>query len=328
MAVYTVHGGYNVWDLYKFTQKPYLNKNITYPWKIFENVRFNNGVKVQNLIGVKPEVGDVTGIAFYQSKNITSYYQSLSGQSPNDVVVNGQSQEYTSISTNTSKKLIKTGENQWGLRSMEWDLAKEAADYYLLTLGTIIDPKKYEPYLTAKTEIIVDQFHRYTDMAVGGELRHARNTTNLARPLRIALKDQTISGSRNSAWEGWYWFRQRYGTLALKWAVACFNTPNRYQSGYGGTAWGNIANTLYMYERGHITEHTFIDTCWGLQHNNGTYFNKWWKTHYIKKILDLNQSGYYCQLWPNTTRMVHQLFKKNFIKEHCLCEYCNEGLVA
>jgi len=314
MTVYTIHAGYNVWDLYNFTQKPYLNhgSQTTYPWKITEKTSFTNGAGTTKVI--------TTG------KWQADYYQKLSGASPTQTLLSQYTP--TSKASSTAAKVIKTGDNQWGLKGMEWSLAKESADYYLLTLGTIIDPKKYEPYLTAKTKIILDQFCRYTDMAVGGELRHAKNTTNLARPLQIALKDETIRGSRNSAWEGWYWFRQRYGTLALKWAVSCFNTPKRYNGGYGGLPWGNIANTLYMYERGHITPHTFIDTCWGLQHNNGTYFNKWWNTMGIKTSLDLNQWGFYCKLWNRTNRMVHQLFKEDFIKEHCLCEYCNEESIT
>ena len=89
--------------------------------------------------------------------------------------------------------------------------------------------------------------------------------------------------------------------------------------------WMNIANTLLMYEQGLTTKHTFIDTCFGLQHNGGIYFNKWWSTSGIKKVLDSNQRGDYCGIYKNTTQMVKNIVNKDIsamLKEACLCSNC------
>ena len=219
----------------------------------------------------------------------------------------------------TNESVVKDGMNKWGLRARTWNLPKAAADYYLLQLAVMIDSKRYKPYLDKHTFILVDQFTRYTDMAIGGEIRHVQDKMDITPRLREAIGNGTIYGSRNSAWEGWYWFRQQYGTLALRWLVNVYNEDWRWKPGYGGEAWGKIANTLLMFEDGEITPHSFVDTCWGLEHNGGGYFDKWWETMHIKKILDLNQNGHYCYLLQQASHMVQKLMPEESVKELCLC---------
>lgn len=230
---------------------------------------------------------------------------------------------------NTSSKVRKTGRggDVWGLNSIGWNLCKEACNYYILHLAVLMDDSKYRIYLDKHTEKLVEQFYKYTDMAIGGELRHLSSVNGLAKPLREALRDSTLRGqqgtSRTGAWEGWYWFRSRYGTLALKWAMEAFNTK-KWGAGYGGAMWGTIANTLYMFETDQITPHSFIDTCWGLQHNGGVYFNKWWSTSGIQQVLDLNQLGHYCNIYQNTSLGIQQLISSDGIKEMCECPNCTK----
>ena len=218
----------------------------------------------------------------------------------------------------SSTQVIKTGENKWGLKSTTWNIPKAAADYYLLQLAVLID-EKFRPYLDKHTGMLVDQFARYTDMAIGGEIRHVYDKSSMIKRLREAIDNDVLYGSRNSAWEGWYWFRQQYGTLALRWLVNVYNEDWRWKPGYGGEAWGKIANTLLMFEDGEITPHSFVDTCWGLEHNGGGYFDKWWETMHIKKILDLNQNGHYCYLLQQASHMVQKLMPEESVKELCLC---------
>jgi hypothetical protein len=229
-------------------------------------------------------------------------------------------------STNTSvitpqygESVIKTGVNKWGLRSQQWNLSKAAADYYLLQLAVFIDKDKFKPYLDKHTGILVDQFARYTDMAIGGEIRHVADRSGMIKRLEEAINNNVLYGSRNSAWEGWYWFRQQYGTLALKWLVTTYNDSFRWKAGYGGEAWGKIANTLLMFEEGKLTPHSFVDTCFGLEHNGGGYFDKWWNTKNVKSVLDRNQSGLYCDLLMGASHIIKQLMPEDKIKELCLC---------
>ena len=229
-------------------------------------------------------------------------------------------------SLDTATQYVKKGDNLWGLKAPTWNLPKVTSDYYMLSLASFMDEKKYTPYLQNRTDMLADQFTRYTDMAVGGELRHTKvkieggqiNADEVPRQVLQALNNTTLQGSRNSAWEGWYHFRQRFGTLALVWAVETFSISG-WGGGYGGTKWANIANTLLMYEKGDITKHTFVDTCFGLQHNGGVYFDKWWTTTGIKKVLDSNQQGLYCSLHPRCSLQVFKLIPKHIIEETCQC---------
>jgi len=234
-----------------------------------------------------------------------------------------------SLTGSVATKVKKTGENPWELKGSQWSLEKAAANYYMLLLCNLLDDK-FEPYLNRHTDILVDQFSRYTDMVVGGELRHTKHTDGMPNKLKQALKDNTLLGpqssSRHGAWEGWYWFRARYGVLATQWAVDAYKDTTKWANGYGGERWANIANTLCMFERDEITPHSFVDTCWGLQHNGGVYFNKWWDTSGVKHVLDLNQAGWYCQLSKYTSWQIRGVMDtktiRALINSACLCTRC------
>jgi len=78
-----------------------------------------------------------------------------------------------------------------------------------------------------------------------------------------------------------------------------FHTGN-YQSGYGGKAWGNVADVLRDFVVGKITAEMMMDTAFTLCHNNGPIFNKGMLyENYsgdIYKILDVQRSGQIPQL--------------------------------
>ena len=216
-------------------------------------------------------------------------------------------------------QVIKSGHNKWGLLSQEWNLKKAAADYYLLQLATVADSIQFQPYLDRVTENLTDQFARYTDMAIGGEIRHMTDRNYLPKRLRDALGNGTLQGGRSSSWEGWYWIRKQYGTVALRWLVQAYNATHRWKSGYGGEAWGNISNTLLQWEIGNISDTVFVDTCWGLQHNGGKYFDKWWNTYGLASVLDHNLKGEYCMVKYDASNRIQQLIPKEIIEEFCLC---------
>ena len=244
------------------------------------------------------------------------------------IVTDNETADNEDIDTNI--KYVKGNKNLWGLRSPNWSLKKQVCDYYLLTLSALVDPDKYQKHLAKRADVLSFQFARYTDMAVGGELRHTRrfidqdriNELQIPFRLREALRDNTLASttsnvSRHSAWQGWYHFRRQWGSLAIKWASDTYKVEG-WNGGYGGAKWATIADTLYMYETGKITQNSFIDTCFGLQHNNGNYFNKWWSGA-IQHVLDANQVGCYCFLYEHASHIVKKLVGQKIIREMCLC---------
>ena len=179
---------------------------------------------------------------------------------------------------------------RWGHWQLDktMNLRRTAADFYLLMDLNIDDED--EGRFQELMDWLLPQFIRYTDMAVGGELRHAANMmksgTKAPAPLALALNTGKIPQDRHAAWKAWKFFRKTHGSQALKWAQITF--PRFTGGAFGGKPWANIAKVLWMYETGLLTPITFVDTCWGLQHNGGCYFDKAWTVSNLKSVLDSN----------------------------------------
>jgi len=179
---------------------------------------------------------------------------------------------------------------RWGHWQLDqtMNLKRTAADFYLL-MDLNIDEED-EGRFQELMNWLLPQFLRYTDMAVGGELRHAahmmKSGTKAPAPLAIAFNTGKMPQDRHAAWKAWKFFRKTHGSQALKWAQITF--PRFKGNGFGGKPWANIAKVLWMYETGLLTPITFVDTCWGLQHNGGCYFDKAWGVSGLKTVLDSN----------------------------------------
>lgn len=103
----------------------------------------------------------------------------------------------------------------------------------------------------------------YTDMAVGGELRHHR-----------AIGGRILPGpsSREMAWKSWKELRKILGPQGLLDAAILFEDFN--DGGYGGVKWGIPAKILWMRETGKISGAIFLDRVFDLEHNGGAFLNK------------------------------------------------------
>jgi hypothetical protein len=211
----------------------------------------------------------------------------------------------------------------WGL-TQGLSLHVLAADIYLLDyMANFAGIEKVQPKFQTLLSHLEREFSAYTDMAVGGELRHAWTKVQgghaqIPKPIRDAFKSGLIPFNRHAAWNAWHFIRQRYGTIALKWAMVTFSLPWK-SHGYGGPRWANIASCLWDYEVGKHTPLTFVDTAFGLEHNGGCYFSKanTWKMAGLKTVLDLNLKGDYDSLVKFSSKSVSRLFAK----------YTKEGVI-
>lgn len=82
--------------------------------------------------------------------------------------------------------------------------------------------------------------------------------------------------------------------------VNAFTMPV-YGSGYGGSAWADIARPLNDFVQGKISAEILMDTAFTLEHNNGQIFNKGMlylngSSAALHKILDVQRSGQIPQL--------------------------------
>lgn len=84
-----------------------------------------------------------------------------------------------------------------------------------------------------------------------------------------------------------------------KYLKTCFYKGS-FSSGFGGKAWGKVADVLDDFVHGRLTAELMMDTAFTLCHNNGPIFNKGmlFETHSndIYRILDVQRSGQIPQL--------------------------------
>lgn len=199
------------------------------------------------------------------------------------------------------------------------ELRPLAADFYLLYDLSLDgqDNGLFAPLLHELTY----QFTTYTDMILGGELRyivgHWNGTTKLDPRFieHMCLPGQGKSDTRlerSTMWLKWHTFRAMYHTDALTIAYDTFNAFNSETSkGVGGPAWANIADILRRFERHELTPTMFVDFCWGLQHNGGTYFNKLWPSaRELITVLNAKRASDYQLLSLNASQYVQELWRE------------------
>jgi hypothetical protein len=171
-------------------------------------------------------------------------------------------------------------------------LAQLAAEFYILMDLYLkkTDEGRFTDFVTQWLPV----FTNYTDMVLGGELRHGKglleqfsNCESESGPL-VELIMHCLDARRGKAWYEWKAFRREHGVSALVWAADCFRCFPR--SSMGGKRWATIADQLQYLEAGFTTPVLFMDTCWGLEHNGGCYFNKMpsWNRSGLREVLDAN----------------------------------------
>ena len=197
----------------------------------------------------------------------------------------------------------------WGLNT-KLKLQQEAADFYLLYDLNLdgLDNGLFQ----AKIDLLSTQFQAYTDLAIGGEIRHllGRRMAGVAIPpaLLDLLNSPRYTSGRSVAWQAWHAHREVNRTAALYDIIKGFRAFEK--SGYGGESWANIADTLRKVEVGEITPLMFIDICWGLQHNGGSYFSKVWGPGYLSRVLNANLYWNLPTLYKYATPNIAQLHKE------------------
>ncbi len=86
---------------------------------------------------------------------------------------------------------------------------------------------------------------------------------------------------------------------------------SKWNSGYGGAAWGQVTDCLARFVKGEFTAEMMLDTVWTLSHNNGPIFNKphLGYAHYdmmnLLRILDVQRSGQVPEAILHDTKVRH-----------------------
>jgi hypothetical protein len=106
-------------------------------------------------------------------------------------------------------------------------------------------------------------YANYTRMAIGGELRYHR----------CVGSEQHLPGGRHQAWNKWKTVIEHVGPEVFADAKLLFS-ERKWRGGFGGKKWADIANVMYLYETGGLSQHLFLDRVFNLQHNGGSLLTK------------------------------------------------------
>ena len=217
----------------------------------------------------------------------------------------------------------------WDL-PVDLNLTEMAADFYLLydLNHRGIDDGEFDKYVSEN----VGYFYRYSDMIIGGELRHApgnvdkNRVSQLARPLWEKIRHSyydapivdghygyTFHNGRHDAWLAWHTYRAKVGTPALRQAMSVFSSfgASHGRSSFGGAKWANIAKIVWNYERGKMSAIMFMDYVWGLEHNYGSFFNKiTWGYSSLKTVLNANLDADLFTVYIRASSAVQNLYKE------------------
>lgn len=201
-----------------------------------------------------------------------------------------------------------------GIRCQERDLAQAVADFYLLEC--LANVHQYAPAAGALERLegeLAREFAEYLDIAIGGELRHAKGHLHVEElPSELAPFFREVSCSaadRGKAWLVWSVIRRRYGVRALVIAEEVFRLDG-WQRNFGGVAWARVAVALREYLEGRAKRRIFVDRCFSLEHNSGCVFDKLWATGNVRPVLDAHGVDDYATLLHHASSEVRLLWRQ------------------
>ncbi|KKM61926.1 hypothetical protein LCGC14_1526790, partial [marine sediment metagenome] len=229
------------------------------------------------------------------------------------------------------------------------NMIQACADFYILydLLLDFPDDTTIKELFNAHQKRLLQQFVAYTDMVIGGELRHAIHKIPYISALNRAKQLKRISSAYTSIvnqiykfgynakgtkdgramfWNKWYSMRQMYENDALIVAHDLYKYFNNYWgNGYGGLAWARPTKLLLDYNKGKLTGVIFVDSVWFLQHNGGIFLNKVWGRNNsiadfakgMHKVLEAKKRGNIDEFIHKSSEGVSRLWeeKRNSVNE-------------
>src|SRR5439155_6872509 len=104
---------------------------------------------------------------------------------------------------------------------------------------------------------------QYSEMAIGGEIRHHFSCHELNHV------------GRSTAWALWKHLADRVGPDIYRMAAEIFrNFEALGLEGYGGEPWAKAAEIVHARLTGKLSPELFIDRVMDLEHNGGCFLNK------------------------------------------------------
>ena len=190
------------------------------------------------------------------------------------------------------------------------DLAEACADFYLLETLTACGDESARKELTRLEDRLAEEFCAYLDVAVGGELRYAKNhLPDGTLPTELACFFREIKPTRRGrAWMVWTIVRRVHGLRAIELAEEVFSRRD-WPENFGGWAWAQVVRLLRGYLQGTLCARVFVDQCFSLEHNTGSIFNKLYDTARLSRALVAQSTDDYEALCVFASRSVNRRWR-------------------
>lgn len=123
-------------------------------------------------------------------------------------------------------------------------------------------------------------FYEYVFYGCGHELKHHPSWCRIG-----SLKESVMYAVIAQ-------LREEFGDrTVVRWMKESFKDSG-WEEDYGGYAWAQCADVALSYIDNELTDLQFVDRIWTLEHNGGSFINKWhWNYGNIHKILDAHHEG-------------------------------------
>lgn len=204
----------------------------------------------------------------------------------------------------------------------------EAIAFYLCSQAFAALRKKrrlHEPLPDAELDLVKSIYRNgnaaflrllyYVTVICVRECRHLKNHATVKNKAPVDLKEaiEFINTVPDSAEQAMQHFLDGVSAsltmVRLAKAMAFAFHKGSWSHGYGGPAWGKIADTLVQVLDGEITPEMFCDLGWALCHNGGPIFNKGmfylqFSKHQLIMLLDIQRAGQMPQYVNTQTKNV------------------------
>ena len=192
---------------------------------------------------------------------------------------------------------------------------RDAMWFYCLNHGMALLKQELHPLqpMTADEKDFVDSYHRligpkavrafyYLLLICTRESRHVQNISKLKAAIEkkfgLACYEFIRSIQNSSSTGAYQTFLDSPPAIGIGPYVQSLQYVfynGYFPSGFGGPAWGKVADCLVSFVTGEYTPEIMLDTIWTLCHNNGPIFNKGmlYGTHSsrLTMLLDIQRSG-------------------------------------
>jgi len=189
-------------------------------------------------------------------------------------------------------------------------LPRTAADFYLLETMTALGVPGAGGMLGALEDELAPEFASYLNLAIGGELRYARDYIPAEEiPVELRPFTKALSGSdRGYAWWCWFNVGKVLGPKALELAEVTFDTGT-WNRNFGGEPWAGITRLLRRYLGLEIPARVFVDQVFNAEHNSGLVLNKVYDTGNLPPVLWAHGEDNYATLCASASVEVASMWR-------------------